>query len=119
MGKVFCRYFDRAYYHKMEKRFSIKPIVYCWWFNFIAVLAVFNLSMYLSVDMLLTIMYTLLTWTVTLTISIVYWLMWVQKKIKGGKNVKVVASSAILIMFIIALLFLLRVLMFVTQIARA
>lgn len=118
MGKVFCRYFDRAYYREMEKRFAIKLIVYCWWFNFIVALAVFNLSMFLFSDIFITIMYTLIAWTITLTISIVYWLMWVQKKIKGGKNVKVVASSAILIMFIMALLFLFRIFMFVIQIAR-
>ncbi len=119
MGQGFSRYFDRGYYRSMEKRFAIKPIVYCWWFNFIVALAVFNLSMYLFGDVLLTVMYTLLAWTITLTISIVYWLMWIQKKIKGGKNVKVVASSAIMIMFIIALLFILRVFMFVIQISRA
>jgi hypothetical protein len=118
MGESFRKYFDRSYYRRIEKRFAIKPIVYCWWFNFIVALAVFNLSMYLFGDMLLTVMYTLVAWTVTLTISIVYWMTWIQEKIKGGKNVKVVASSAILIMFIIALLFIFRVLTIVVQVAN-
>ncbi len=112
------RYFRREYYRELEKRFAIKTIVYCWWFNFLAALAVFNLSMYLSGDMLLSILYTLVTWTITLTMSIVYWLMWTQRKLKGGKNVKIVASSVILVMFVIALLFIFRVLALFLQAAR-
>ena len=118
MDGGFARYFRREYYRDLEKRFSITPIVYRWWLNFIAALAVFNLSMYIFGDIFLAIMYTLVAWTITLTISIVYWLMWVQNKIKGGKNVKIVASSAIMIMFVIALVFIFRVLTMIIQAAR-
>jgi hypothetical protein len=112
------RYFSREYYRQLEKRFAIKTIVYCWWFNFLAALAVFNLSMYLSGDMMLAIMYTLVAWTMTLTVSIVYWLMWIQRQMKGGKNVKIVASSVILVMFVVALLFIFRILALILQAAR-
>ncbi len=118
MDETFGKYFDRSYYRRLEKRFSIKPIVYCWWFNFIVALAVFNVSMYMLGDMVLTIMYTLLAWAITLTMSIVYWIMWIQRKLRGGKNVKIVASSSILIMFVIALLFIFRVFMLVIQLTR-
>jgi len=110
MAEGFRKYFDREYYRRIDKKFAIRPIVYCWWFNFIIALVVFNTSMYLFGNMFITIMHTMLAWTVTLTISIIYWLFWTQKNMKGGRNVKIVASSAILIMFVIALLFIIRVL---------
>lgn len=113
------KYLDRSYYRKLEKRFDIKPIVYCWWLNFIVAISTFNISMYFFSDMIISIFYTMVAWTVTLTISIIYWMFWVQHKLRGGKNVKVVASTAILIMFAIALAFLFRVLGMLMSIFRA
>ena len=63
---------------------------------------------FMTLDPIVTVFYTMLGWTVTLTISIIYWLSWIQKKIKKDKGVRIVASSAVIIMFVIALIFLLR-----------
>lgn len=113
-----AKYFDRAYYRKLEKRFEIKPIVYCWWFNFIIALVTFNISMYVFGDIVISILYTMVAWTATLTISILYWILWVQRRLKGGKNVKMVASTAILVLFAIALVFIFHVIGMVMYIIR-
>ena len=102
------RYFDREYYRKIEKRFEISPIIYCWWFNFAVAIVVFMATWFMTLEPLTTVFYTLAAWTVTLTISIIYWLAWIQKRIKKDMGVRIVASSAVIIMFLIALIFLLR-----------
>ncbi len=104
----FTKYFDREYYRKIEKRFEISPIIYCWWFNFAVAIVVFMTAWFMTLDPIMTVFYTMSAWTVTLTISIIYWLAWIQKKIKKDNGVRIVASSAVIIMFLIALIFLLR-----------
>lgn len=105
----FLRYFDRSYYRTVEKKFEIRPIIYCWWFNFTVSFIVAVSIWFMTFDVISMLLYTMSAWTVTLTTSIVYWLYWVQKKMKEDqKGVKLVASSAILIMFLIALVFIMR-----------
>jgi hypothetical protein len=108
MGTDIMKYFQREYYRSVEKRFDIKPIVYCWWFNFFVALSTFVLSIYIYSNMLLAIMHTFLAWTITLTISIVYWIMWIQHRIKGNQRIKYIASSSVIVMFLIALIFIFR-----------
>ncbi|UCD03067.1 MAG: hypothetical protein JSV63_00310 [Candidatus Aenigmatarchaeota archaeon] len=97
----------------VEKRLEVRKIVYCWLFNIIVAVGVFSTSMYVFGSLLLALLHTFIGWALTLTMSIIYWLMWIQNKIKGGRDIKIVASSAVIIMFLIALMFVFRTVSFV------
>jgi len=67
---------------KIEKKFSWKPIVYCTALNLLAAGSVFAASFLAMGFGLPAVFYTLATWTITVTLSFVFWTYWFLKKNK-------------------------------------
>jgi hypothetical protein len=103
MGKGFAKYFNRDYYRRVEKKLDVKKILCTWAFNFLVSGAVFLITWLAFGSVFITIIYTLSAWTVTLTVSIMYWLSWIFREIEAKSKVKIAASLVILIMFAAAL----------------
>jgi len=70
-------------WRKMQVKFSWKPILYCTGLNLIVAASAFLASFYLTVSIPLTVFYTLFAWTITVTVSFLYWIWWFFAKIKN------------------------------------
>ena len=103
-------------YKSIEKNIEVKKIVLCWLFNVIAAVVVFATSMLTLGSPVFAILHTFVAWAITLTASIVYWLIWIQNKIKGKQMVKIGASSVVILFFLLALVFVFRTLGFIVYI---
>ena len=99
MAGGFSRYFSRKYYKKIEKRLDVRAIAGCWALNFSAAGLVFLVSWLLFSNVFVTILYTLSSWTITFTLSILYWLEWINRRYDVRK-VRAVLSSVMLLLFI-------------------
>ena len=103
MGKGLKAFLSRDYYRKIEKKIDVKPIVACWIFNIGVAYAVFVVAWLITNNPFQTVLYTLMAWACTLSISVLYWLQWINRKLKGGK-VKIAASFIIVFMLAVGLL---------------
>jgi hypothetical protein len=103
MARKARRYFSRDYYRRIEKSLDVKAIVGCWAVNLSAAGIVFAVSWILFSNVFVTVLYTLSSWTITLTLSIVYWLSWIYNSLRTGGSVKMATSSVILTAYILGL----------------
>ncbi len=91
------------YLHRTEKKTDIEAILLSWALNLVTVFLVFNISWWISGSVFVTIMYTLAAWTITLSMSIAYWLSWVFNRMKTDVRIKATFVSIILLMYIVGL----------------
>jgi len=99
MAGGFSRYLSRKYYKKIEKRLDVRAILGCWALNFGAAGLVFVFSWLLFSSVIVTILYTLSSWTFTFVISVVYWLDWINRR-HDVRKIRAALSSAMLVMLI-------------------
>jgi predicted metallopeptidase len=92
------------YFHRTEKRAAVEAILLTWSFNLVTAFLVFNMSWYASGDAFVTVMYTLSAWTITLSMSIAYWLSWVFNRMKTKERVKIIIASIVIFMYMMGLL---------------
>jgi hypothetical protein len=93
-----------SYFHRTEKRASIEPILLTWSFNMVTAFLVFNISWYVAEDAFVTVMYTLSAWTITLSMSIAYWLSWIFNRMKTEERIKITIAVLVLFMYSVGLL---------------
>lgn len=104
MVSVLTRYLRRSYFKKIERRIDMTAILACWGFNILTAWFVFFLSWLFTKSIFTIAMNTLAAWSATLIISVVYWIHWINKKMRTSEKGKIAAIAAILIMLIACLL---------------
>ena len=76
-------------WRKMELKFSWRPILLCTGMNLLVAGVIFLAGFALTASVYLTIFYTLLAWTFTVTVSFLYWIWWFFQNIKNvPRNIK-------------------------------
>jgi hypothetical protein len=114
MGSGIRKYLSGEYISRIEKKIDARAILLCWAFNIVVAFIVFMASWLSMVNAFATVQYTLGAWSVTLTLSVIYWLYWIQKRLKS-EGVKLVASTLIIIMLAAGLLVVLRTIELITM----
>ena len=72
MGNWFIKYL-----HRTQDKPDIEAILLSWVLNLVTAYLVFNFSWFLTEDVFVTVIYTLAGWTITLSMSIAFWLSWI------------------------------------------
>lgn len=103
MARDLKKYFKRSNYRKYEIRLDIKSITLCWVFNLAASGIVFLLSWFITSNVISTIFYTLSAWTITLNLSVIYWILWINKRLDERGAVKLGATTVVLVLYLIVM----------------
>ncbi len=91
------------YFHRTQKRPDIEAILLSWVLNLVTAFLVFNISWMLTGDVFVTVVYTLAGWTITLSMSIAYWLSWIFNRMKTRDSIKTTIAAIVLFMYFIGL----------------
>ena len=88
---------------KAENYINVRLIVLTFLFNVVTAF-IFLLSVnFLTGDIFTAILYTFISWSVTVCLSVIYWIWYLHKKIKVNKAVKRSATMFLIAMYIIIL----------------
>jgi hypothetical protein len=91
------------YFHRTQQRPDIEAILISWVLNLVTAFIVFNLSWWLTEDVFITVVYTLASWTITLSMSIAFWLSWIFNRMKTQDRIKIYIASIVLFMYTVGL----------------
>ena len=92
-----------GYLHKIEKKPDIEAILLSWVLNLVTAFVIFIISWWLTGDVFITVVYTLAGWTITLSMSVAYWLSWIFNRMKTKDVVKASVAAIILFMYVVGL----------------
>jgi hypothetical protein len=88
----------------MEKYLNLKAIIACFSLNVIIALIVFSAAYLLIGDAFLTVFYTFISWSLTVSLSVIYWIRYVYKNVTADRHTKKIITLFLLIMLAIMLI---------------
>ncbi|MBN2330626.1 MAG: hypothetical protein JXC85_02325 [Candidatus Aenigmarchaeota archaeon] len=91
------------YIHRTEKRPDIEAILLSWVFNLVTAFLVFNATWSLTGNVFVTVVYTLAGWTITLSMSVAFWLSWIFNRLKTQDRTKTAIAGIVLFMYVIGM----------------
>ena len=93
-------------YRKMEKHLNLRAIFANLMFNILAAVGVFAATYLITHSIGMAVLYTFVSWSITLSLSAGYWIWYLFKKIKGKKSTKRNVAYFLVIMLISVLVIL-------------
>ncbi len=93
----------RELFRKPQERLAIVSIITSWSWNLGTAFVVFLVAWLFSGNIFVIILDVLYVWTITVTITTAYWILWTLKKSQSSDNNKIAIAATILFMYLIGL----------------